>query len=464
MRTFKSNSGRIRVAALAALVSLSAAASDYAPVEIDGNRLQLQLVEMNNNFYGRITDIENKKPYIIAPKDNISDFIVADGRLYFGAPRTKSSDPMFITRVDGVLNGIDNTMTGKILILNANDASGELGVKNYTYLGTDSHGNRYLSTINEAGGPVLVFPLDISEDGEVTLAGRYELQCDQGKYAAKVYISGDIISGDFEATALLRDEIWPYFNEDNCASHNRWIGHWTVAGSEQTTHFVNELRTTYASISYIPGTDSFLFDDNGRYAEPGKWEFESTSQAGYVTTTPSICHFENEKFIIDSELPGVAEGTFHAGAAVFELAGYNIVVYNTTPGAPTYRIAVLSGSGTSGGATAEVTPLWTLAEEFSEPDNTASAWTNEHNNAHIYAVPSPDGNAADLYIASNQKDMAHYRIACNGSSTSEMPVTATDTGGDPQYYDLAGRTVITPALPGIYLERRGNTVRKLIVR
>ncbi len=44
MRTFKSNSGRIRVAALAALVSLSAAASDYAPVEIDGNRLQLQLV------------------------------------------------------------------------------------------------------------------------------------------------------------------------------------------------------------------------------------------------------------------------------------------------------------------------------------------------------------------------------------------------------------------------------------
>ncbi|MBP3589497.1 MAG: hypothetical protein J6J61_02880 [Muribaculaceae bacterium] len=451
------------VAASAAAGGLQADA--YDKVSTEDGEFSIELVEFNPEFYNWDGgDILLEQPFIVGSPDKFGDFVVAGNYLFFGGEGVhvpKGSAP-YLTRIDGVNHNASGTAKGAITQISAGDYSLTDCYPNYVYVGTDTAGNAYMSTPNTANGlALLVFPLEIDADGNVAIVGRYQLEVEDGMFAGKVFVDGDVRTGKFTATAVMRDNFSPTWNVDYALSH-KWLVRWSLDGDVQS-HSVIPLNTTYATVSPIAGTGTFVFDDNGRYADSNRgWTFVSTGRNDFVTTTPVVAAIDGPEMTVINELPGVAADVYDSGATAFVLGGYNIVVYNIGAEQPRYSVGILPSSASR--ATAAVQPLWTLTDNFAARGDDSSENGIRHNhNTCACAIPSADGSSADLYISSNHGSMAHYRLSYSGKSTTAPQIATPDPDVPVEYYDLTGRSVANPTLPGVYLRRQGSTTTKILI-
>lgn len=305
----------------------------------------------------------------------------------------------------------------------------------------DSNGNICISNLvlkSETPQPLNIYRVN-TETGALTLAVSLTTAGTYGRID-HVAVTGDVASGNFTVIAapatLTSILTWNVTNGNAATAVSHPV---SAFRPTKSSHFgiAPRIRPVSATEVYVDGGSTFW----------SLYDISSATRTSALGVFPAghECEPENEA---------------DNGGAFFTLNNYLYNVYSHC-GSETgsqFRIARYEpGANPAANKFRDMAALWLVPEH-----NLGTVISTTQSSPVDVVVTSPA--TANIYVYSPGNGLAAYRLS---DTTSDIiDGIATENGDDEaHYYNLQGISVKAENLvPGIYIERRGNKTRKVVIR
>lgn len=330
------------------------------------------------------------------------------------------------------------------------------------FAGNDSQGNPFICSacgyegVDELSFPMIVYKCAEGPDRQSVVATRVATLPMWDDYDSReVSIFGQVDSGTFDIAAIGWKDTdhtgWKvpgeYFLEAD-------LGLWTVQDGEAsggTTIRCGVDDIFFPTIQAL-GNNYLLVDERGY----------SSGSKTLSMEQPTLFYISDRYKLGRTEL-SQTNAPLANGAHIFELSGHRFIIYPslTSDKRLTYTIAFLPDYPAS---IEDSEPLWTLTEEFPQPDNSAiyKSFDGLLDTNFITYIPGEEGQGS-LYIQTATQGLSKYTVTDRSKVMTSLRHIAAEEA-QTEYYTLTGARATEPLAPGIYIQRLGSQCRVVYVR